>query len=48
MANIKAFVSWSGGKDSALACYRAMKEELRFAISLTCSEKTEKCLALMA
>jgi len=26
MANIKAFVSWSGGKDSALACFRAIKE----------------------
>jgi len=26
MASIKAFVSWSGGKDSALACYRAIKE----------------------
>ncbi len=29
MADIKAFVSWSGGKDSALACYRAIKEGIK-------------------
>lgn len=26
---LKAFVSWSGGKDSSLACYKAMKEGVK-------------------
>jgi len=28
---LKAFVSWSGGKDSSLACYKAMKDGLKVA-----------------
>lgn len=29
MAILKAFVSWSGGKDSSLACYRAMRNGIK-------------------
>ncbi len=29
MAILKAFVSWSGGKDSSLSCYRAMKNGIQ-------------------
>jgi uncharacterized protein (TIGR00290 family) len=43
MEILKAFVSWSGGKDSALACFRAMKKGIKILYLLNMLRETGDC-----
>lgn len=40
MANVKTIASWSGGKDSCLACYKVIKEgyDIRYLLNFVSSE----------